>query len=79
MPRKQQRSMKENTEGTQRMLEDRKKKKGHFRERNYQKDSQQENYLDGWIRGMTKNTGQGWKETGEDGKGKGKEDKEQWR
>ena len=28
---------------------------------------------------MTKNTGQGWKETGEDGKGKEKENKEQWR
>jgi len=25
---------------------------------------------------MTKNTGQGWKETGGDGKGEGKEDKE---
>ena len=75
MPRKQQRSMKGNTEGTWRTLEDRKKKKRHSGGGNYQEDSQQENYLDGRIRGTTKNTGQGWKETGGDGKGEGKEDK----
>jgi len=68
--------MKGDTKGTWRMLEDRKKKKGHSREGNYQEDSWQENYSDGWIRGMTKNTGQGWKETGGDGKGEGKEDEE---
>jgi len=28
---------------------------------------------------MTKNTGQGWKETGGDRKREGKEDREQWR
>ena len=71
--------MKRNTEGTWRTLEDRKKKKEHSRGGNYQEDSWQENYLDGWIRGMTKNTGQGWKETGGDRKREGKEDKEQWR
>jgi len=32
--------------------------------------------LDSWIRGTTKNTGQGWKETGGNRKGEGKEDKE---
>jgi len=68
--------MKGNTEGTWRMSEDRKKKKGHSREGNYQEDSWQENYLDGWIRGTMKNTGQGWKEARGDGKGEGKEDKE---
>ena len=41
------------------MSEDRKRKKGHFGEGNYQEDSQQENCLDGWTRGMIKNTGQG--------------------
>ena len=71
--------MKGNTEGTWRMLKDRKKKKGHSRGGNYQKDSQQENYSDGQIRDMTKNTGQDQKETGGDGKREGKEDEEQWR
>jgi len=69
--------MKGNTEGTWRILEDRKKKKGYSRGGNYQKDSWRENYSVGQIRGTTKNTGQGWKETGGDGKREGKEDEEQ--
>jgi len=68
--------MKKNTEETWKISEDRKEKKKHSREGNYQEDSWQENYSDGWIKGMTKNTGQGWKETGGDGKGEGKEGKE---
>ena len=68
MQKRQSKSMKRNTEETQKMSEDRKRKKGHFGEGNYQEDSQQENCLDGWTRGMIKNTGQGQKETGEDGK-----------
>jgi len=35
--------------------------------------------LGGRTKDMMKNTGQGWKETGEDKKGEGKENKEQWR
>ena len=61
------------------MLEDRKRKKEHFREGNYQEDLQWENCLDGQTRGMTKNTGQGQKETGEDGKKKEQGDEEQWK
>ena len=59
MQKRQSKSMKRNTEETWKMLEDRKRKKGHFRERNYQDDSQQENCLDGQTRGTMKNTGQG--------------------
>ena len=40
------------------MLEDKKKKKEHSEEENCQEDSWQGNYLDGQIKGMTKNTGQ---------------------
>ena len=61
------------------MSEDRKRKKRHSREGSYQEGLWQENYLDGQTKDMTKNTGQGWKETGGHGKGEGKEDKEQWR
>jgi len=35
--------------------------------------------LDGQIKGMTKNTGQGWKEIGDDGKEEGQEGKEPWK
>ena len=59
------------------MSEDRKRKKRHSRERSYQEGLRQENYLGGQTKDMTKNTGQGWKETGGDRKGEGKEDKEQ--
>ena len=58
MQKRQSKSMKRNTEETWKMLEDRKRKKEHFREGNYQEGSQQENCLDGWTRGMTKNTRQ---------------------
>ena len=40
------------------MSEGKKEKKKCLEEENYQKDSQQGNYLDGQIKGMMKNTGQ---------------------
>jgi len=69
--------MKGSTEGTWRILEDRKRKKKHSRERSYQEGLQQENYLGGWTKDMMKNTGQDWKETGGNRKGKGKRGEEQ--
>ena len=63
--------MKGSTEGIWKTSGDRKRKKGHSREGSYQEGLQQRNYLDGWTKNMTKNTGQGWKGTGGDGKGKG--------
>ena len=58
------------------MSEDRKRKKKHFREGSYQESLQRENYLGGQTKDMTKNTGQGWKETGGNGKGQEKRGKE---
>ena len=79
MPRKQQKSIKGSTEGTQRTSGDRKRKKELSGEGSYQGDLWQKNYLDGWTKDMTKNIGQGWKEIGGDGKEEGKEDEEQWK
>ena len=77
--RRQQRSLKRNTQEIWKMLEDKKKKKEHSEEENCQEDSWQGNYLDGQIKGMTKNTGQSQKEIGGDRKEKEREGKEQWR
>ena len=79
MQRKQQKSTKRNTEEIWKTLEDRKRKKRHSEGENYQDDLQQKGYLDGQIKGMTKNTGQGWKEIGDDGKEEGQEGKEPWK
>jgi len=43
-------------------------KKGCSKGKNCQGDLQQENCLGNWIKGMIKNTGKDWIETGEDGK-----------
>ena len=40
-------------------------KEGTFRRENCQGDLQQENCLDGQIKGMTKNIGEGWKGIGD--------------
>ena len=63
--------MKRNTEEIWKMSEDRKRKKKHSEEENYQDDLQQKDYLDGQIKDMMKNTGQGWKGIGDDGKEEG--------
>ena len=79
MQKKQQRSMKRNTEETWKTSEDKKRKKAYFGEGNYQEGSQQENCLNGQTRGMMKNTGQGQKETGEDGKEEEQGNNGQWK
>jgi len=48
--------------------QDRNVKKGCSKGKNCQGDLQQENCLGSWIKGMIKNTGKDWIETGEDGK-----------
>jgi len=58
------------------MSENRKEKKECLEEENCQDGSQQGSYSDGWIKGTTKNTGEGWKETGDNGKGEGKRGEE---
>jgi len=48
----------------------RQERKRHLEEENCQKGSWQENYLDGQTNGITRNTGEGWKETGKNGREK---------
>ena len=50
------------------MFRNKKEKKEHSGEKNYQKDLQQESYINGQIRGIMKSTGQGQKEIGDAGK-----------
>jgi len=70
MQKKKLKSLRKNTSKIWKMLEDRKKKKEHSGERNCWSDLQQESYLVGQIKDMMRNTGQGWKEIGGDGKKK---------
>ena len=53
-------------------------KKGCLKKENCQGDLQQENCLGGWIKGMTKNIGEGWKGIGDGGK-KSDQRKEKWK
>jgi len=50
-----------------------------LRGENYQGDLRQKGCLDGWIKDMTKNTGEGWKEIGNDRKEGNLREEEQWR
>ena len=79
MQKKQLRNSRKSIGKTQKMFEDKNRKKRHSEEENYQEDLQQGNYLDGQIKDMMKNTRQSQKEIGGDRKDKEKEGKEQWR
>ena len=61
------------------MQQDKKKKKKYLREENCQEGLQQENYLDGQIKGITKNIGKGQKEIGDNGRADGLGEKKCWR
>ena len=50
------------------MQQDRNMRKEYLEEKNCQEDLQQENCLDGQIKGTIKNIGKGWKAIGDDGK-----------
>ena len=60
------------------MWQDKNVKKERSEEENYQGDLQQENCLDGQIKGMTKNIGEGWKGIGDSGK-ESDQRKEKWK
>ena len=60
--------MKRNTGKIQRTLGDKKQKRELLEEENCWDGPQQENYLDGWIKGTIKSTGQGQKEIGDNRK-----------
>ena len=68
MQRRQQRTLKRNTEEIQKMLGDKKEKEEYLEEENCQEDLQQESYIDRQIRDMMRSTGQGQKETGDNGR-----------
>ena len=68
MQKKQSRNLKKNIGKTQRIFENKNRKKGHSGEENYQKGLWQENYLDSQIKDMMRNTRQGQKEIGGDKK-----------
>jgi len=53
-------------------------RKKRLKEENYQEDLWQENCLDGRIKDMTKNIGEGWKGIGDGGK-ESNQEKEKWK
>ena len=59
------------------MWQGKNRKKGYLRGKNCQGDLQQENYLDGQIKGTTKNIRADQREIGDDGKGKNLKEEEQ--
>ena len=68
MQKKQLKSSKKNINETWKIQQDKNTRKEHLEKENCQGDLQQENCLDGWIKGMIKNIGEGWKGIGDSGK-----------
>ena len=79
MQRKQLKNLRKNTGEIQKTSEDRKEKKKHLGEVNCQGNLWQESYLVGQTKNTTRNTGQGQKEIGDDGKKEEQRDEEQWK
>ena len=77
MQKKQLRNLRRNTSKIQKMSGDKKEKKEPSGGENYQEGLQQENYSDGQIRSMTKNTEQDQKEIEKDRKKKEQGSEEQ--
>jgi len=50
------------------MWRDKSAKKDYSNRENCQEGSRQERYIDGWTSNMTRNIGEDWKETGDDGR-----------
>ena len=77
MQRKQSKNLRKNIGEIQKMSEDRKEKKKHLRKGNCQGNLWQESYLVGQTKDTMRNTGQGWKEIGDNGKKEEQGDKKQ--
>ena len=60
------------------MQQDKNAKKKHLEGENCQEDLRQENCSNGWIKGMIKNIGEGWKGIG-DSRKEGNQGKEKWK
>ena len=65
MQKKQLKSLKRNIDETWKTQQDKNTRKECLEEENCQGDLWQKNCLGGWIKGMTKNIGEGWKEIGD--------------
>jgi len=78
MQRKQSKNLRRNISETWKMWQDKNTRKECSKEKNYQEGLLQENYLDGQIRNMTKNTGEDWREIG-DSRKKNDWGKEKWK
>ena len=68
MQKRQLKSSKRNINETWKMQQDKNARREHLEGKICQGDLQQENYLDGWIKGIIKNIGEGWKRIGDGGK-----------
>jgi len=79
MQKKQSKNSRENISETWKMWQDKNTKKECLEEENCQGDLWQENYLDGQIKGTTKNTREGWKGIGDNGKGDNTKEEKSWK
>jgi len=61
------------------LTQDKNARKEYTTGENCQEGLQQGNYLDSQIKDMTKNIGEDWKETGDNGKENDKKEKKSWR
>ena len=68
MQRKQSKNLRRNIGETQKIQQDKNTRKKCSEGKNYQKGSQQENYLDSQTNNTTKNIGKDWREIGDSGK-----------
>ena len=68
MYKKQSKNLKESINGIWKMWRNKSTKKGRSNEENYQGDLRQKSCIDGQTNNMTKNIGEGWKETGDNGR-----------
>ena len=68
MQKKWLKNLRKNISKIQKILGDKKEKKGHLEEENYQEDSQQESYLGGQTRDIIRNIGQSQRGIGDIGK-----------
>ena len=78
MPERQSKNSRENINEIWKMWQDKNARKECSEEKNCQGDLQQENYLDGQIKGMTKNIREGQKGIGDGGK-ESNQGKEKWK
>ena len=78
MLKKQLKNLRKNIGEIWKIWQNKNAKREFLEEEIYQGDLQQENYLDGQTRDMTKNIGKDWKEIGDSGK-ENNQGKEKWK